>query len=246
MEPNRRPNIARSTPLATNTTTNSSGSRLLMPLPCSHFLIRLRQRLAVDDGDHLIDAGLDAAVVVARLEMRCDRLIDDAFRDRVGQRALQTVADLDARAPVVFRDQQDGAVVDPLAPELPLLRDANAVLLDVLRLSGRHDQHCDLAAFLCLEVRQLGLDAIHRTAGQSPGEIHDACRERRHGDVRARDQRGEARHHADREPRHQEPAPSSPVRWPESARWPERARRPEQAPRTPRSAAWKSPLRSRR
>src|SRR5580692_3100421 len=37
-DPNSRPNMARSTPLATNTTTSSSGSRLPRPLWCSHFL----------------------------------------------------------------------------------------------------------------------------------------------------------------------------------------------------------------
>src|SRR5208283_1677172 len=165
---------------------------------------------------------------------------DDAFRDGVGQRALQTVTHLDARAPVVFRDQQYRAVVDPLAPELPLLRDANAVLLYILRLSRRHHEHRNLAAFLCLEVRQLGLDAIDRTAGQCSRKIRDACRERRHRDIRARDQRGEARHHADREPRHPEPDPSSPVRWPGAVRWLGAVRWPEEAPRNPRSAAWKS------
>jgi len=36
-EPNRRPNIARSTPLATNTATSTNGSSCPMPRRCSHF-----------------------------------------------------------------------------------------------------------------------------------------------------------------------------------------------------------------
>ena len=98
--------------------------------------------------------------------MKCgaDGLVDDALRDRIGHRAFQTVADFDARASIVLRDEQDRTVVDALAAELPLLRDANAELLDFLGLRRRHDQHRDLAAFFRLEGRELCLDAIDRAA----------------------------------------------------------------------------------
>ena len=76
--------------------------------------------------------------------------------------------------PIVLRDDQDRAIVDPLAAELPCLRDANAELLDVLGLRARHDQHGDLAALLCLEIGKLGLDARDRAAGQRSGQIDDS------------------------------------------------------------------------
>ena len=43
-----------------------------------HAVIRRGQRLAVDDADHLVDAGIDAAVEIALLEQRHDRVVDDA------------------------------------------------------------------------------------------------------------------------------------------------------------------------
>ena len=132
-----------------------------MALPA---VIGLGQRLAVDDRDHLRDAGLDASVVVAQFEMRGDGLIDDPIRDRIGQRALESVAHFDAHAPVVLRDQQDRAVVDTLASELPLIGHADAVLLDLLRVGRGHDQHHDLAALARLESGELGFDAVHRVS----------------------------------------------------------------------------------
>ena len=50
------------------------------------------QRLAVDDADHLIDAGVDAAGEIALLEQRHDGVVDDAARSRIGERAFEAVA----------------------------------------------------------------------------------------------------------------------------------------------------------
>ena len=71
-----------------------------------------------------------------------------------GSAPSKPVAHLDAHAPVVLRDEQDRAVVDALAAELPRVRDADAVLLDFLGLRRRHDEHGDLAALLGLESRR--------------------------------------------------------------------------------------------
>jgi hypothetical protein len=155
--------------------------------------VRRGQGLAVDHGDHLLDAGLDAAVVVAQLEMRLDGLVQDAVGGRVRQGTLQAVADLDAHASVVLGDDQYRAIVDTLAPELPLVRDTNAVLLDVLRLSGGDDQDGDLAAFLRLEIGQFALELVDRSPGKGSGEIDDPSRERRNGHVPAREKHGEAK-----------------------------------------------------
>ncbi len=151
------------------------------------------QGLAVDHGNHLLDTGLDAAVVVAHLEVRLDGLIQDAVGGRVRQCAFQAVADLDTHPPVVLGDDQYRAIVDSLAPELPLVRDANAVLLDFLRLGGGNDQDRDLAALLRLQVCQLALEFIDRSAGEGSGEVDDAGRERRNGYIPAREEHGEAK-----------------------------------------------------
>ena len=77
--------------------------------------------------------------------------LDDAVGDRVGQRAFEAAADLDAHLAVFDGDQQQRAVIDLAAAELPLLDDADRVLLDLLGLRGRHDQHRHLAALRLLE-----------------------------------------------------------------------------------------------
>ena len=85
-----------------------------------------RQRLAVDDADHPVDAGRDAAGEIAGPEFRRDDLVDDPPRGDVGERAFEAVADLDAQMPVVLGDDEDRAVVDLLAADLPGLGDADA------------------------------------------------------------------------------------------------------------------------
>ena len=102
------------------------------------------------------------------------------LRGRVGQRAFEAVAHLDAHAPVVLRDQQQHAVIDLPAPELPLLGHADGELLDVLGLRGRHDQHRDLRALALLERGQLLLERRLLLGGQRAGEIGDPRLERRH------------------------------------------------------------------
>jgi hypothetical protein len=75
---------------------------------------------------------------------RRDVLGDDAPRGDVGKHALEPVADLDPHLPVVLRDQEQRAVVLALAPDLPLLGNADRICLDRFRLRRRHDQHGEL------------------------------------------------------------------------------------------------------
>ena len=123
--------------------------------------------------------------------MRNDGLIDDAVGDGVRQRSLETGAHLDTHAPVILGDQQDDAVLDALAPELPCVGDPDAELLDFLGLGRGHDQHRDLAALLGLEGGELGLDAVDHAARQGSREVGDPRRERRHCDLGARGERGQ-------------------------------------------------------
>ena len=135
----------------------------LRPVPV---LLRRRQRLAVDDADHAVDARRDAAGEVALAEARRDRLVDDAVGDEVRERALEPAADLDAKRAVVLRDEQQRAVVRLLAAELPRVDDADRVLLDRLGLRGRHDQHGDLAPLRASNAASFARGAA-RSAGVS-------------------------------------------------------------------------------
>ena len=83
---------------------------------------RRGQWLAFDHAHDAIDARIDAAVIIAALELRHDVLLDDAIRRGIRQRALDAVTHLDAHATIVQRDDDDRAVVDPLAAEAPLAR----------------------------------------------------------------------------------------------------------------------------
>ena len=56
------------------------------------------------------------------LELRRDVLVDDALGGDVGERAFEAVADLDAQRAVVLGDDEQRAVVDLLAADLPVLR----------------------------------------------------------------------------------------------------------------------------
>ena len=129
-----------------------SGLNELRILPMRR--LRRRQLLAVDDPDHPVDARRDAAGEIAALEFRRDVLVDDALGGGVGQRAFEAVADLDAQAAVVLGDDEQRAVVDLLAADLPGFRDPERELLDRLGVRRRHDQHRDLAALARLQILQ--------------------------------------------------------------------------------------------
>ena len=116
--------------------------------------LRRRQLLAVDHPDHAVDAGGNAAGKIAGLEFRRDVLVDDALGGGVGERALEPVADLDAKVTIVLGNDQQRAVVDLLAPDLPGFGDPDRELLDGFLIGGRHDQHRDLAALPRLQIPQ--------------------------------------------------------------------------------------------
>ncbi|MGY4598431.1 hypothetical protein ACVWXL_006177 [Bradyrhizobium sp. GM22.5] len=155
----------------------------VVPIAEIHAARGRRQRLAVDDADHAVDARRDAAGEIAAPEFRRDGFIDDAPRRDVGERALEAVTDLDAQMPVVLGHNEDGAVVDLLASDLPGLRDADRELLDGLRVRRRHDQDGDLAALAHLEVLQLLRQRGDVAAGERAGLIDHAAGQLRHGDI---------------------------------------------------------------
>ncbi len=133
----------------------------------------LGKRLALDDAQHAVHAGRDAAVVITAAERRHDDFVDDAIGGRIGQRTLEAVTHLDAHAAVLHRHQQQRAVVHAFAAELPRLGDAHRVLLDFFRLGGRHDEHRDLAALRLLERTQLGIECRGLVGREDAGHVGD-------------------------------------------------------------------------
>ena len=181
--------------------------------------IRRRQRLAIDDPDDLVDPGAQAGVILALPEQRDHGLIDDAVAGRVGQRAFEAVAHLDARRAIVLGEQHEHAVVGLGAPELPLLDHADRVLLDVLGLRRGHDQHRDLRALARLEGPQLLFEIRLLARGQRAGQVRDPRLE-----LRDRLERPAAPHPArpsgrQRQPREHEP-PARQRRRRSTWRWP--------------------------
>ncbi len=160
----------------------SDGSNESRILPVRR--LGLRQLLAIGDPHHLVDPGSNAAAEIAGLEFRCDVLVDDALGRDVGERAFEAVTDLDAQAAVVLGDDEQRAVVDLLAADLPGLRDAKRILLDGLAVGRRHDQHRDLAALSGLQVLQRLRQRGDVASRERAGLIDDASRQRRHRDER--------------------------------------------------------------
>ena len=145
---------------------------------------RCGQRLPVDHAHHAVDPRVDADIELAFPEARHDDVADDALRRGVIEDALKAVADLDAQRAVILGDHENGAVVDLLAADFPLLGDAQRELLDWLRCGGRDQEHGKLAAFPRLEFLQRALQPGVLLAGQRARLVHHAPGERWHGDLR--------------------------------------------------------------
>src|SRR5579859_2689002 len=73
-------------------------------------LLGRRERLTLDELDHLVEGGVDAGVVVALAEGRAQRLGNDAVAHGVGQDALEPVTDLNEELSVILGDDQQRTV----------------------------------------------------------------------------------------------------------------------------------------
>ena len=116
-----------------------------------------------DRGDQGIDTRLDGAVAIAGANSRHHVVLDDPAGARVGNVALQPVADFDAQLAIVAEDEQRDAVVVFLAPDAPGLERLRRPVLQRLAAEGPVDPDEQLvagAALVVLELaRQLGGEA---------------------------------------------------------------------------------------
>ena len=148
--------------------------------PVRAFRLARRKGLAFrDDGDDPVDSGVDTGREPAVAERRRDLLADDPRRRDVGQHSLEPVADLDPDLPVVLGDDEQHAVVLPLAADLPLLRDTQRVGLDRFRLRGRHDEHHQLVRRAGFPVGELGFERRDLRRRQGLRLVGDVRRQRR-------------------------------------------------------------------
>ena len=88
-------------------------------------------------------------------EFRRDESVHDTVRDRIRKHALEAATHFDAHLAVVLRHQDEHAIVDALAAELPLVDDADRILLEGFVAGRGHDQHRDLTSLRLLECRKL-------------------------------------------------------------------------------------------
>src|SRR5438309_3919965 len=94
------------------------------------FLINFGIALARQEASLQREAALANAVgEIAALESGHDRLIDDLLRIRIGDPALETVADLDPDLALRRSDDQQQPVIDPLAADAPGAAEAHPVIL---------------------------------------------------------------------------------------------------------------------
>src|SRR5712664_2945144 len=86
------------------------------------FLLRRRQRLAVDDSHEAIKPRAQAAIKIALAKFGDEFFLDQAFGGGIRHRAFQSITDFDAHSPVALGNDYDDAVVHALAADLPCLR----------------------------------------------------------------------------------------------------------------------------
>ena len=108
-------------------------------------LLRLGQRLAVDDPHEAIESRAQAAVKIVLSNFGDELFLDQAFGDGIRHRAFQPISDLDAHRQVARGDHHDDAVVHALAADLPCLRHPDGERLDRLGIGRPADQFQPLA-----------------------------------------------------------------------------------------------------
>src|SRR5262249_19010012 len=141
---------------------------------------RRGERRPLDDGCDAIEARLNAGPEVSLAEAWPDDVVQDLPGLGVGEARFEAVADLDPHTALLFRDDEEHAVIDPLAAELPCLEDADRVVLDRVAVEAVHGEDCDLGAGPALEVRELRLQALAALGFEEPGQVVHSGREKRH------------------------------------------------------------------
>src|SRR6476619_3607371 len=113
---------------------------------------RSLQPFAANHRKDSVDALLNGAVVIGGSQARLDDRAGDVSRLRVGQNALESVADFDAHLSVAGEEEEDGSVVLPLLADTPLMHRLVAELFDRrIRREAAIDIDEDLVRRIALE-----------------------------------------------------------------------------------------------
>ena len=164
-------------------------------------------RVGGQRGDDVVDAARDAAVEIAGLESRRDRVRNDDAGDGVGQRALEAVADLDAHPPLLRRDQKESAVVLFRFAQFPGAEQPVGVGLDLLAVERGHGRDDELNAGLLLEIGELALEIGVRDRREDVRLVDDPSGQR--GEVGRRKRRATRAARARRQRRSRRSAPAA-------------------------------------
>src|SRR5204862_878188 len=107
---------------------------------------RRRSRTTADAREHGVHRGVETGGVALLTEARCDDVADDRRGDGVGDHRLETVADLDPQLPLLQKDDEEDAVAEALAADLPPLFEPDGDVLDAVALERGKDRHEHLDA----------------------------------------------------------------------------------------------------
>ena len=110
--------------------------------------------IALEHHDDVLDGTADAAGKVAGAKGRHHRVFDDQPRMQVGERAFETVADLDPHLSIALRDEQQNAVVLARLAKAPGAEQPVGVGLDGLAAEALDGCDDDLVRGFALERLQ--------------------------------------------------------------------------------------------
>src|SRR5215469_15761417 len=132
--------------------------------------------------DDVIDPATDAAGEIVDPKTRNDGVLYDELRYRVGESALEAVADLDAHLAFVRRHDQQCAGVLLFLSNLPVAPKLVAVVLDRCSLKRLQRNHNELAGGLGLELGELALERSLGRSVENSGIVHHTAGELREGE----------------------------------------------------------------
>ncbi len=161
---------------------NASGKKAHKMDGLSSRTSRLRLPFGGIAAEHIKDAAdpaFDPAGKIAGLKARNDGGGNDDGCQSIGQRAFETVANLDAHLVLVRGDEKKHAVVLLRLPELPGAEQFIGIGLDVAALQRRHRGNHELDSGLLLQVLRFPGDVAFDFGVENPGLIDDTARQRR-------------------------------------------------------------------
>jgi hypothetical protein len=141
----------------------------------------------------ILAKGSGAPFVTASNKPEIDLISDDPPRDQVGQLPLQAASHLNPDFPLLFRDQQDGAVIQPFLADPPRLGHLDRELLQIFTGQRWNGQDDDLGRIALLERTESLLQLLYCAGRQYAAIVVDVRTQRRN--VEGEDRNGEEDKH---------------------------------------------------